>query len=99
MNKSKHDSDVLHYKARLFIAGDSPNSLKAKENLKKIQQQLKGFELDVEIIDVMEDPQVALTNSIFLTPALQILSPNPESIIFGNLSDKKAWQSLFPEPL
>ena len=99
MNTTNNYIDTSPYKVRLFVAGDSPNSLIAKENLKAIQEQLKGRQFEVEVIDVMENPQTALENSIYLTPALQVISPGPGSIIFGNLSDRNALQTLFPGSL
>ena len=94
-NGNSSPGGIASYRIRLFISGDAPNSRIAQENLRRMEAQLDGCRFDVEIVDVMIDPQTALAHSVFLTPALQIVDPGPGTIIFGNLSDMNALQSLF----
>lgn len=98
MNQSLANSNNAYAKqieARLFIAGDSINSRIARENLKRLQESLKGVSFQLEIVDVQENVQEALDNGVFLTPALQILKPEPSALVFGNLKDPMQLLPLF----
>lgn len=82
------------YSVRLFIAGDSPNSRIARENLQKIVRQAHECHFEIDIVDVLKNPQLALDHGVYITPALQILSPE-RILVFGNLNDEKTVKSLF----
>ena len=89
----RRETERLRYKLRLFVSGDVPNSRIARENL---QRRLDDAVITVEIVDVMQEPQKALANGIFLTPALQVLGPEPGAVIYGNLNDADTLLALFP---
>jgi circadian clock protein KaiB len=93
-NTSHH---IVRYKLRLFITGNAPNSRIAQENLKAICAQYKKHALEIETVDVMENPTAAIENGIYLTPALQIIEPGPGVTIFGNLNNQSILKNLFPE--
>jgi len=71
---------------RLFVAGDEPNSKKARENLTQLCETHLQGEYEVEIVDVLEDFEAALKSNVLLTPALIVVAPKPTTI-FGNLDD------------
>lgn len=75
------------YILRLFITGILPNSARAIVNIKAIcEQYLKGrFEL--EIIDIYQQPSLALSEEIIAIPVLIRKFPLPEERIIGDLSD------------
>lgn len=79
---------------RLFIAGDAPNSRLAKENLRRFCERTAGIHFELDVIDVLDNPQVMLDYGIYLTPALQIIEPSPGRLIYGNLSNEEALQTL-----
>ncbi len=83
---------------RLFVAGDAPNSLMAKENLERFLERAaansNGAEIEVEIVDALANPAVMTEHGIYLTPALQIVEPAPVRLIYGNLSDAEALRIL-----
>lgn len=79
---------------RLFIAGDAPNSRLAKENLRRFCERAAGIHFELEIIDVLDNPQVMQDCGIYLTPAFQIIEPGPGRLIYGNLSNEEALQTL-----
>ncbi len=85
------------FAVRLFIAGDAPNSLIARKNLERFQESLPGYKFDIEIVDVNENPQMALQCGVFVTPALLVIDPSPETLIFGNLCNNETLRNLFPE--
>ena len=75
---------------RLFVAGDEPNSRRAKENLSNLcDEYLKG-DCKIETIDILKDYQTAINDRIFVTPALKVeMTQKPTLTIYGNLSDEK----------
>jgi circadian clock protein KaiB len=80
---------------RLYIAGEAQNSRMAIANLADIRQayQLEHYEL--EIIDILKDPLVAIRDGILVTPTLVRLCPEPVCKIVGNLSERlKVLQAL-----
>lgn len=76
------------YRLRLFIAGDSPNSVQAIINLRTVCQEYLPERHEIELVDVLREPQRALADSILLTPTLVKLAPQPVRKIVGNLSQR-----------
>jgi circadian clock protein KaiB len=71
---------------RLYIAGQTPNSLAAITNLKKIcEDQLSG-KYRIEVIDLLKKPQLAKGDQIVAIPTLVRRLPPPVKKIVGNLS-------------
>jgi len=75
---------------RLYLAGDAPNSLRARDNLERFCAAHLGGRHQIQMVDILEEPKQALENKIFLTPQLVIVSPPPVRIIIGDLSDTAA---------
>ncbi|MEO8383134.1 MAG: circadian clock KaiB family protein [Acidobacteriota bacterium] len=75
-----------HYSFRLYVAGEAPNSLQAIANLTQICETHLSGRYEIEIVDVLADPQGALAESIFMTPTLITDSPYPGRRIVGTLS-------------
>jgi circadian clock protein KaiB len=77
------------YAFRLFVAGNESNSTQARGNLTQLcEEYLKG-RYQIEIVDVLKDPAIALKHSILLTPILIMLKPRLGVSVLGNLSDTK----------
>jgi circadian clock protein KaiB len=72
---------------RLYVADSAPNSARAIVNLAAICKEYLGDQFELEIIDVLEEPQRALADGIIVTPSLTKVSPSPLAKIVGNLSD------------
>lgn len=73
-------------KLRLYVAGQSSNSHMALSNLKEFCRAYLPERHELEIIDVMREPDRALTDNIMLTPVLLVLSLEPPLRLVGNLS-------------
>lgn len=73
---------------RLYVAGQTPNSLRAIENLKIICDRLEG-RCEVEVIDLMEQPQLAADHQILAVPTLVRRMPPPVRKIIGDLSSEE----------
>jgi len=75
------------WKLRLYVAGQSPKSLLALSNLKKLcEEHLKSRYL-IEVIDLLENPQMARGDQIVAIPTLVIKLPQPVRKIIGDLSN------------
>ncbi|HUE95573.1 MAG TPA: circadian clock protein KaiB [Longimicrobiaceae bacterium] len=76
------------YLLRLFVTGKTPRAEKAISNLRRIcEEDLRG-QYDLEVIDVMENPDVAEDEKILATPTLIKRLPLPLRRVIGDLSDK-----------
>ncbi|MBW2030524.1 MAG: circadian clock protein KaiB [Deltaproteobacteria bacterium] len=75
------------YNLRLYVAGQTPNCQAAFANLKKIcEERLRG-RYRIEVIDLLENPQLAAGDQIMAIPTLVRKLPPPLKKIIGNLSD------------
>jgi hypothetical protein len=89
MNGVAEDTSCKHgLVMKLYVAGNNPYSLRALENLEILQAEL-DCEAAVEIIDVMQSPEIALTEGIFATPALVIRIGGASMLFVGNLSQRQ----------
>jgi circadian clock protein KaiB len=80
---------------RLYIAGQTPNSVAAIANLKKIcEDNLKG-KYRIEVVDLLVKPQLAKGDQIIAIPTLVRRLPPPVKKIIGNL---QASASRCPSP-
>ncbi len=76
-----------HYNLRLYVAGQTPKSLAAIANLRKIcEEHLAGI-YTIEVIDLLDNPQLAAGDQILAVPTLVRRLPPPIKRIIGNLSD------------
>lgn len=80
------------YAFRLYVAGESPHSLRAIANLRALCGRIPGGVADVEIVDVLRDPPRALKAGILVTPTLVRLSPGGGEVqrLIGDLGDLSA---------
>ena len=78
-----------HYNLRLYVAGQTPKSLAAIANLKKLcEEHLQGM-YTIEVIDLLLKPQLAAGDQILAVPTLVRRLPPPIKRIIGNLSDSE----------
>ncbi len=76
------------FKFRLYVAGDGPNSTQALANLDAICREHLAERHEIEVVDVLREPQRALADLVMLTPLLVKLSPAPIRKILGTLSHR-----------
>lgn len=75
------------WELRLYVAGQTPKSLTAFANLKRIcEEHLKGC-YKIEIIDLLENPLLAKGDQILAIPTLVRKLPEPIRKIIGDLSN------------
>jgi len=72
---------------RLYVAGQSPKSLTALTNLKRICDEHLAGRYSIEVIDLMKNPRLARDDEIVAIPTLVRKLPEPLRRIIGDLSD------------
>ena len=77
------------WELRLYIAGQTPKSILALENLRNISRDYLKVKYTIEVIDLLKSPQLAETDEIFAIPTLVRKIPKPLRKIIGDLSNKE----------
>lgn len=72
---------------RLYVAGQTPKSLRAYKNLKKIAEEHLAGKYRIELIDLLENPKLAKGDQIVAIPTLVRQLPEPMRKIIGDLSN------------
>lgn len=77
------------YVLKLYVAGNTPNSIRALRTLRNIlEQEFQGV-YALKVIDVLKSPQLAEEDKILATPTLSKILPPPVRKIIGDLSDRE----------
>lgn len=85
-NGAKATREASEWVLRLYVAGQTRNSIKAFGNLRRIcEEHLKGRHR-IELIDLLENPQLAKEHQILAAPTLVRRLPPPVKKIIGDLS-------------
>jgi circadian clock protein KaiB len=79
------DTEVWHL--RLYVAGESPKSVEAFRNLKRLCETHLTNRYEIEIVDLLEHPRLARGDEIIAIPTLVRQLPRPMRKIIGDLSD------------
>jgi hypothetical protein len=90
MNRESSASEAIRVRVRLYVAGGSPNSTSAAANLRAVLAQFGEHRIDLEIIDVLVEPERGLADGVLVTPMLVKLEPPPGRRLLGNLRDRRA---------
>lgn len=86
MNPSSAPEDES-WNLRLYVAGKSSKSIAAFSNLKKICEEHLPGRYSIEVIDLLESPQLAKGDEIVAIPTLVRRLPEPIRKIVGDLSN------------
>ncbi len=81
------ETEAKKWNLRLYVAGQTPKSVTALANLKRICDEHMNGEYAVEVIDLMENPQLARRDQIVAIPTLVRELPSPLKRIIGDLSN------------
>lgn len=81
------ETEGKKWNLRLYVAGQTPKSVMALANLKRICDEHMNGEYAVEVIDLMENPQLARRDQIVAIPTLVRELPSPLKRIIGDLSN------------
>lgn len=74
---------------RLYVAGQTPKSLTAFANLKRICEEHLTGRYSIEVIDLIKNPQLAAGDQILAIPTLVRKLPEPIRKIIGDLSNEE----------
>jgi len=78
---------TMEWELRLYVAGNTPNSIAAFSNLQQICEKHMGGRYRIEIIDLFDNPQLARGDQIVAVPTLVRRLPTPIKKIIGDLSN------------
>ena len=85
--RTKSTGAEREWELRLYVAGQTPKSLAAFANLKKICEEHLAGEYHIEVIDLLKNPQLASGDQILAIPTLVRKLPEPIRKIIGDLSN------------
>lgn len=77
------------WELRLYVAGKTAKSVTALNNLKRYCEEHLPGKYQIEVIDLLEHPQLAEGDQIFATPTLVKKFPQPVRNIIGDLSNEQ----------
>ena len=83
----KKAADDPQYDLRLYVAGQTPRSLQAFSNLKRICEEHLAGRYRISVIDLLINPQLAKGDQILAIPTLVRQLPHPVRKIIGDLSN------------
>jgi circadian clock protein KaiB len=85
--QAKTDSTEKTWDLRLYVAGQSPKSIAAFANLKKICEEHLAGKYRVEVVDLLKNPRLAKGEQIVAIPTLVRKLPEPLKKIIGDLAN------------
>src|SRR3954453_13096881 len=83
----KRAADESIFKLRLYVAGQTPKSLTALTNWRKICSEYLTESYEIEVIDLLKNPTLAAGDQIIASRTLVRSLPEPLRKIIGALSD------------
>ncbi len=75
------------WQLRLYVAGQTARSMQAFANLKEICEEHLAGKYEIEVVDLLENPQLAQGDQILALPTLVRKLPQPVRKIIGDLSN------------
>ena len=87
MTEADNAASPRTWKLKLYIAGQTPRSIAALTNLRRIVDEHLGRQYEIEVIDLLENPQLAKGDQILAVPTLVKDLPLPVRKIIGDLSN------------
>lgn len=85
---SETDTDSgASWDLRLYVTGQSPNSVRAIENLRRTCEEHMPGRYQIEVVDLLENPRLAVNDQILAVPTVVRKFPTPIKKIVGDLSD------------
>ena len=76
-NRGESEEGVKTWELRLYVAGQTPKSMAAFSNLKKLCEERLQGQYRIEVIDLLENPALAKGDQILAIPTLGGNSPSP----------------------
>ena len=87
--KKKAKPRVKPWRLRLYVAGQTPKSVAALKNLRQLCEEHLAGQYEIEVVDLLENPQLAAGDQILAVPTLVRKLPEPIKKIIGDLSNSE----------
>ena len=98
--KAEKATPSAEWQLRLYVAGQTPNSVAALDNLKRLCESHLAGRYEIEVIDLLVNPTLAAGDQILAVPTLVRKFPEPIRKIIGDLSNEgKVLVGLDVQPL
>jgi circadian clock protein KaiB len=81
--------DLEVWDLRLYVAGQTPKSVTALSNLRKLCEEHLAGKYHIEVIDLQQNPKLARGDQILAIPTLVRRLPSPVRKIIGDLSNSE----------
>lgn len=86
-DQASANSPALEWELRLYVAGQTPKSIAAVQNLNRICEEHLAGRYRIEVIDLHENPKLAKQDEIVAIPTLVRKLPDPIRRVIGDLSN------------
>lgn len=93
-NTEQQSNPDIIYQFILFIVKGGKNSERAVDNLQALCNQWLPNRHNIKVIDVVKEFETALEYNIVLTPSVVLIDPEPQTIIYGDLSDSERFLNV-----
>lgn len=98
MNEARDSGEASIPVLTLFVTGSAPRSERARANLARMLERIGRSDLTPREVDLLDDPQTGINQSVFATPSLLKTSSNGEvSVLYGDLSDEERLREFLAE--
>ena len=87
-NPKPEKPDYNRWLLRLYVAGQTPKSITALTNLKRLCETHLASRYEIEVIDLLKNPKLAAGDQILAIPTLVRKLPTPVRKIIGDLSNE-----------
>jgi circadian clock protein KaiB len=87
VDSASDESKTEVWELRLYVAGQTPKSIAAFNNLKRLCDEHLAGRYRIEVIDLLQNPKLARDEQIVAIPTLVRKLPDPIRRIVGDLSD------------
>jgi circadian clock protein KaiB len=87
-NSKPQKPDNNRWQLRLYVAGQTPKSIAALTNLKRLCETHLAGRYEIEVIDLLKNPRLAAGDQILAIPTLVRKLPTPVKKIIGDLSNE-----------
>lgn len=88
LGQVKATGDNHFCQLRLFVAGNEPNSIQAREVLFRLCDEYRQDRYEIKEVDVFDDYQAAIDHNVVMIPSLIAEAAPPVKIVVGSLSDE-----------
>jgi circadian clock protein KaiB len=79
--------EIDEFELRLYVTGRSPRCVRALENLERVCESYLDGRYHIEVVDLLENPRLAVQDQILAVPTLVRKLPQPIRKIVGDLSN------------